>query len=288
MRKFLLVFLLILAIGIPYASAHPFTLETNPSSSLNAPVGITEVYVIFSEPVELDFSSLKIYNSNGDQIDNRDTRYYEGEESLIVTTPPLEEGVYTGTSKVLSKVDGHLVDGAFIFAVGDIKLDIDVSEQSTSELIFFPEAGARFPGLVGQTIILGSVIASLLIWGTQNKELIRKEFEKIDTVHHGRFMTITGIGLMLVFASNIIMLAVQTLRLETSAIEAIQTTFGTSWLIRMIITVILFGIWFWMARKKTDYKVQSHPNACFIISFDWNLNYDRTWRCQWPNGRNCT
>ncbi len=259
MRKFLLVFLLILAIGIPYASGHPFTLETNPSSSLNAPVGITEVYVIFSEPVELDFSSLKIYDSNGDQIDNRDTRYYEGEESLIVTTPPLEEGVYTGTSKVLSKVDGHLVDGAFVFAVGDIKLDIDVSEQSTSELIFFPEAGARFPGLVGQTIILGSIIASLLIWGTQNKELIRKEFEKIDTVHHGRFMTITGIGLMLVFASNIIMLAVQTLRLETSAIEAIQTTFGTSWLIRMIITVILLGIWFWMARKKQITKYNHIP-----------------------------
>ncbi len=259
MRKFLFVFLLILAIGIPYASAHPFTLETNPSSSLNAPVGITEVYVIFSEPVELDFSSLKIYDSNGDQIDNRDTRYYEGETSLIVTTPPLEEGVYTGTSKVLSKVDGHLVDGAFIFAVGDVKIDIDVSEKSTSELLFFPEAGARFPGLVGQTIILGSVIASLLIWGTQNKELIRKEFEKIDTVHHGRFMTITGIGLMLVFASNIIMLAVQTLRLETSAIEAIQTTFGTSWLIRMIITVMLLGIWFWMDRKKQITKYNYIP-----------------------------
>ena len=260
MRKFLLVFLLILAIGFPYAFAHPFTLETNPSSSLNAPVGITEVYVMFSEPIELNFSSLKVYDSNGDQIDNRDTRYYEGETSLIVTTPPLEEGVYTGTSKVLSKVDGHLVDGAFVFAVGDIKLDIsDISEKSTSELLFFPEAGARFPGLVGQTIILGSVIASLLIWGTQNKELIRKEFEKIDTVYHGQFMTITGIGLMLVFASNIIMLAVQTLRLETSAIEAIQTTFGTSWLIRMIITVILLGIWFWMDKKKQITKYNHIP-----------------------------
>ena len=77
MRKFLIIFLLISAVGIPYASAHPFTLETNPSASLNAPVGITEVYVIFSEPVELDFSSLKIYDSNGDQIDNKDTRIFQ-------------------------------------------------------------------------------------------------------------------------------------------------------------------------------------------------------------------
>ena len=266
MRKFLLIFFVISVIGVPYATAHPFTLETNPSSSLNAPVGISEVYVIFSEPVELDFSSLKIYDSNGEQIDNRDTKYFQDEASLIVSTPPLEEGIYTGTSKVLSKVDGHLVDGAFIFAVGDIKLDVSDTPDKTTELLFFPEAGARFPGLVGQTIILGSVIASLLIWGTQNKSLIKKEFEKIETVHHGKFMSITGIGLMLVFASNIIMLAVHTLRLETSAIDAIQTAFGTTWLIRMIITVILLGIWFWMDRKKQISKFSHIPMLVFSLA----------------------
>ncbi|QUC64722.1 CopD family protein [Nitrosopumilus sp. K4] len=260
MRKFLFVLILISLIGIPYASAHPFTEETNPNSSQNAPVGITQVYVIFSEPVEIDFSSLKIYDSNGNQIDNKDTKYYQGESSLIVTTPPLQEGVYTGTSKVLSKVDGHLVDGAFIFAVGDIKLDVgNLETKSTSELLFFPEAGARFPGFVGETIVLGAVIASMLIWGTQNKEIIRKEIEKINVVHHGKFMSITGIGLMLVFASNIIVLAVQTLRLETSAIDAIQTTFGTTWIIRMTITIILLGIWFWMDRKKQIGKFHHIP-----------------------------
>jgi len=45
------------------------------------------------------------------------------------------------------------------------------------------------------------------------------------------------------------MLAVQTLRLETSPIDVIGTAFGTTWLIRMIITIILLGIWFWMERK---------------------------------------
>lgn len=252
MKKFLLVFILIFTVGvIPYATAHPFTLETDPNSSLNAPIGITQVSVIFSEPIELDFSSIKIYDSNGEQIDNRDSKYFTGESSLVVTTPPLKEGVYTGTTKVLSKVDGHLVDGAFIFAVGDVKLDINnAAKKSITEILFFPEAGSRFPGLVGQTIVLGAVIASLLVWGTQNKELIRKEIEKIDTVHHGRFMSITGIGLVLVFASNIIMLTVQTLRLETSVIDSIQTTFGTTWVVRMTITAALLGIWFWMDKKR--------------------------------------
>jgi copper transport protein len=45
------------------------------------------------------------------------------------------------------------------------------------------------------------------------------------------------------------MLAVQTIRLETSPVDVIGTAFGTTWLIRMIITIILLGIWFWMERK---------------------------------------
>ena len=260
MKKLLIISLLVLSISIPYVSAHPFTEETSPSSAVNAPVGITEVTVIYSEPIELDFSSLKVFDSNGDQIDNKDSQYYQGENSLVVTTPSLESGAYTVTSKVLSKVDGHLVDAAFIFGVGDVKIDIPTDvPKSIYDILFFPEAGARFPGLVGQTIVLGSVIASMLIWGTQNKNLIRKDIEKINSFHHGKFMTLTGIGLMAVFASNIAMLAVQTLRLETSAIDAVQTTFGTSWLIRMIITVILLGVWFWMDRKKQITKKNQIP-----------------------------
>lgn len=260
MQKSVIVLLLFLSISIPIAYAHPFTMETNPSALVNSPVGITEVTVIYSEPIELDFSTLKVFDSNGDQIDNKDSQYFLGEESLIVTTPPLEDGVYTVTSKVLSKVDGHLVDDAFIFGVGDVIVESPIKgPQSIDEIIFFPEAGARFPGLVGQTIVLGAVIASMLIWGTQNKNLIRKEIEKIDSIHHDKFMSMTGIGLMVVFASNIAMLAVQTLRLETSAFDAIQTTFGTSWLIRMIITIILLAIWFWMDKKKQMTKKSHIP-----------------------------
>ncbi len=248
MRKFLIISLLILSVSIPYAAAHPFTIETNPNSSSNAAEGITQVAVYFSEPVDLNFSSLKVFDNNGDQIDNKDTKYFEDEKSLVVTTPPLESGRYTVTSSVLSKVDGHLVPNAFNFGVGDVI--VPEQQLPTSELVFLPEAGSRFPGLVGQTIVLGGVIASILVWGTQSKQLVRKELDKLEFFHHGKFMTITGIGLLLIFASNILMLAVQTIRLETSVFEVIKTDFGNTWLIRMIITVILLGLWFGMDRKK--------------------------------------
>ncbi len=251
MQKFLIILLFLSLISIPFAAAHPFTEDTIPSLKSNAPVGTSEVIVYFSEPVDINFSEIKIFDSEGSQIDNRDTSYYKGELSLIVTTPPLDDGVYTASVKVLSKVDGHLVPSAFLFGVGDVKIIDPNLPLVNSEIIFLPEAGARFPGIVGQTIVLGVVIASLLIWGTQNKQLIKDEWDKVEIFHHGKFMSITGIGLMLVFISDILTIMVQTIRLEASLLDVIGTYFGTVWLARMIITIVLLGIWFGMDRKRT-------------------------------------
>ena len=260
MQKFLIILLVLSFISIPFASAHPFTEKTIPSLTSNAPTGTTDIIAYFSEPVDINFSELKVLDSNGDQIDNKDTKYYEDEQSLIVTTPPLEDGIYTVSTKTLSKVDGHLVPDAFLFAVGDAVVDPSlIGQKGPSELVFLPEAGARFPGLVGQTIILGAVIASLIIWGTQNKQLIREELDKIESFHRGKFMLITGIGLMLVFVSNILMITMQSIRLETSIINAIQTDFGFTWIIRMIITIILLAIWFVLDRKKVLSKKSQIP-----------------------------
>ena len=147
MKKFLIILLILSSAYVPFAAAHPFTEETIPSLTSNSPTGITEVIVYFSEPVEIGFSQIKVFDSEGNQIDNKDTSYYEGEESLIVTTNPLEDGVYTVSTKVLSKVDGHLVPGAFVFAVGDAVISDETESIPKTDLIFFPEAGARFPGL---------------------------------------------------------------------------------------------------------------------------------------------
>ena len=247
--------LLVLAGLVPLASAHPFTLDSVPARLSNAPAGTGQVIVFYSEALEADFSALKVFDSGGNQIDNRDTAYHEGEDSLVVTVPPLEEGVYTVTSKVLSKVDGHLVPDAFVFGVGDVVVQ-DTSDPVT-ELIFYPEAAARFPGLVGQTVVLGAAIASILIWATQRKDFIKPELGRVESAFHGRFLSITGIGIIAVFTSNILVLVIQTLRLEASALDALQTSFGTIWMIRMGITAALLAAWFALERRATG-SARSH------------------------------
>ena len=246
----------VIVLGIvPLAGAHPFTEDTIPAKLSSGPVGTTQVIVFYSEALEVEFSSLKVFDSSGDQIDNRDTSYYQGEESLIVTTPPLEEGAYTVTSKVLSKVDGHLVPDAFVFGIGDIV--VEDTAGSPAELIFYPEAAARFPGLVGQTIVLGAAIASILIWATQRKDVIGPSLGQVESAFQRRFLSVTGAGIVAVFASNVLMLAIHTWRLEASAFQALETSFGTTWLVRMGITIALVAAWFALYRK-SERQVRSH------------------------------
>jgi len=250
MNKLLLLAFLILVIGVPSAYAHPFLLDSEPSQAVNAPIGTTQIITKYSEAVEINFSELKVFDSNGNQIDNGDTAYYEGESSLVITTSPLEDGTYTVTSKVLSKVDGHLVRAAIIFGVGEAQVNASLLEsQDESETTFLPEAAARFPGIVGQTVVLGSAISAIAIWGTQRKHFGKENLTLINQTYRSKFSKITGAALVGVLVSNFVMIAVQTVRLETSPIDVLGTTFGATWLIRMIITIILLGIWFWMERK---------------------------------------
>jgi copper transport protein len=72
-------------------------------------------------------------------------------------------------------------------------------------------------------------------------------------------MVVTGVGLILVFVSNILLLTAQTIRIESSPLDILQTNFGTMWIMRMAITVILLGIWFWMDKKKTISGINQIP-----------------------------
>ena len=253
-------------IGFPLAYGHPFLLDSEPSQGQNAAVGTTQIITHYSEAVEINFSELKIYDSNGNQVDNRDTAYYNAESSLVITTSPLEDGVYTIASKVLSKVDGHLVHAAIIFGAGDVQIDASLFEsQEQSETTFIPESIARFPGLVGQTIVLGGIIASIVIWST-GQTRFKEQIALIESSFKVKFSKVIGFGIIAVFASNFIMLGVQTWRLETSPLDVIQTTFGHTWLTRMILTIILIGIWFWIERKNQVSIKTQLPMLVFALA----------------------
>ena len=249
MKKFLIIPFLIIISSMPFAYAHPFIVNSDPTSSSNVSAGTDQIVIHYSESVEIEFSSIKVLDSNGNQIDNKDTKYIGNESTLVVTTPPLKDGIYTVTSKALSKIDGHLVNEAFVFGVGNVSVPLP-KQRDITESTYFPEAGARLPGLVGQVIVLGSTISSVVIWGAMRKKnIIKENITDVQKFYQTKFSSVTGIGLFLIFASNILMLVVQTIRLQTSASAVLQTSFGSIWIIRMAITVILLAVWFLLENK---------------------------------------
>ena len=179
--------MLLFAFTVPLAYAHPLIIDSNPKASTNVGAGITQITIHYSEPVDLRFSDIKVIDSSGKQIDNKDTNYLQGDEkALVVTTAPLQNGIYTVTTKVLSKIDGHLPEYAFVFGVGNVELPAQ-PKQTLQQEIYFPEAAARFPGLVGQVIVLGAAVAILLVWrGARNRKWFKEnaEFQKF---FHSKF-----------------------------------------------------------------------------------------------------
>ena len=233
----------------PAAWAHPFIDATDPASLSSAPVGTESVTVWYSEGVELDFSSLEVLDSAGERVDNGDTAYHEGDSSLRVTTPPLEEGVYTVSSKVLSRVDGHLVGSAFIFAVGDATIDAAAAESvAPAAQVFLAEAIARLPGMAGQVVVLGAAAGLLLVWGTRREMGIAEGAAGI--LHRSRFMVLVGAGSIAVLASNIFILAAHASSLNASILDAAGTAFGGTIMIRMAITAALIVAWFAAERRR--------------------------------------
>ncbi len=77
----------------------------------------SEVKLYFSERLEPAYSSFKVQDAHGAEVDRQDARVDPSNPLLLRTTlQPLGPGAYTVIWRVLS-VDGHVTEGRFTFRV---------------------------------------------------------------------------------------------------------------------------------------------------------------------------
>lgn len=219
-----------------YAYAHPVLLESQPANLARLDSAPTEIRMRFSEAVEISFSRVEVLDSSGNRVDNNDLVYDDGDElRLKVTLKPLQDDIYTVKTRVLSKVDGHVVDYTTIFAVGNVELKVeDIPTLSSKEIVLLPESLARFPGMVGQSIMLGSGIAMLII--------ARRQLGYItESIHDSKFRMLLIVAAVAVIASGIAMIGVSTVRLESSIVDALTNRYGTIVLVRLGLALIFLA-----------------------------------------------
>jgi copper resistance protein C len=89
--------------------------EPRVESSLKRPPD--EVRLYFSERLEPAYSSVRVLNDRGRQVDRRDSRVDRSNPALLrATLPPLPPGTYNVLWRVLS-VDADVTEGGFTFRV---------------------------------------------------------------------------------------------------------------------------------------------------------------------------
>src|ERR1051325_4311341 len=255
--------------GIPKAYAHAFTIRSDPSPSQSVPSPPTKVDVYFSEPIDLRYSTIKVLDPGGKQVDVKDEHNIGGDPaslSVTLSSSGLKDGVYTVSTKVLSATDGHVVDNAFVFGIGQAA--IPSAEHSNSQFgsqsqLYIPNAIARFPAYVGQVLVVGAAFATLWLWKpfSQVRWLndaiapVRKRIDKsliILIIIGSAILVISDFGIIFVQASD----------LGTGINEAIGTKFGTVWVLRTIESFTILGVSLWTYIR----RVRGPARSAFGIS----------------------
>jgi methionine-rich copper-binding protein CopC len=104
-------------LGVGLALAHSGLQRAEPpvESKLKRPP--SEVKLYFTERLEPAYSTIRVQDDNGVQVDRQDCHVDSSNPLLVrVTLQPLEHGAYTVIWRVLS-VDGHVTEGRFTFRV---------------------------------------------------------------------------------------------------------------------------------------------------------------------------
>ena len=107
-----------------YCHPNPLSYEPQPNQIIDLIQTLPDkVAITFTERPELKASSIRVMNLNNERIDNHDLKLAGSDKSLSVSLDKskLISGDYTIQWLVLSKDDGFITKGSYIFSIGRTK-----------------------------------------------------------------------------------------------------------------------------------------------------------------------
>jgi copper transport protein len=168
----LMLFLLYSAWAVSPAYAHALLVRSTPSANAVLDVPPVQVEIFFSEPLEENLSSIKVFDSNNLSVDVGDVRVDPSDPTrMTVSLHSLGDGVYTVTWKAVSSIDGHQTVGTFPFAVGNANASaVSEIQQSTSFRLPFSTLLSKFLMLASLALLVGQRFFIALVWEPTIKE----------------------------------------------------------------------------------------------------------------------
>lgn len=244
----LVLFVLIYsAWAVPSARAHALLIRSNPAANAVLEVPPVQVEIFFSEPLEENLSSIKVFDSNNAGVDVGDVRVDPADPTrLTVSLHSLNDGVYTVTWKAVSSVDGHQTVGTFPFAVGNVNANaVSAIQQSTSFRLPFSALTSKFLLLASLALLIGQRFFIALVW---NPTVNENKNESTKPAIWSMFYRIGLIGVLVSIGIGILAQAGQSTgselafpwNLELGRILT-ESRLGVIWLARL--GLAMFSVW---------------------------------------------
>ena len=103
----------------------------------------SNITILFSERPEPKVSYIHVLNSNSERIDNNDFKIIGEDErgaSVTLDSTKLSSGTYTISWLVLSKDDGHITKGSYVFTITDpLSITNNITNTTKEETNIFLE-----------------------------------------------------------------------------------------------------------------------------------------------------
>jgi copper transport protein len=111
--------LMALLLATQGVSAHAILLKSDPADHATLAEPPSEIRMWFSEDVNLDLSSVRVLDENGEEVNSTLLSPDPKQPNLVsVSLSNIGAGVYTVAYAVLSRMDGHMNEGSLSFGVG--------------------------------------------------------------------------------------------------------------------------------------------------------------------------
>jgi copper transport protein len=104
------------AVLAPAAAAHSVLIATEPGNDRVVEESPQQVLLRFNEPVETALGDLRVYDGNGDRVDDGQVTQPRPEEVAVTISDRLPRGTYTVAWHAIS-ADSDPISGAFVFHV---------------------------------------------------------------------------------------------------------------------------------------------------------------------------
>jgi copper transport protein len=249
----MLVLLGWLAITATPVFAHAELVHAVPEANAGLDRAPAQIELFFSETLEPSFSAIKVFDSNGAQVDGGDSRVDPADAThLLVSLRSLPDGVYTVSWQALSATDGHITTGAFPFAVGNVDAAaLAAAEQASRKVTLLPgEVLARWLLYLAGAALVGGVLFIMGVW--QPAYQMAKPEVGLSLAAGAIWRRLATLALLILLLAKVLGLLTQAGQVSGIELAApwnpavgqllFATRYGALWIAQLVLALVLAGL----------------------------------------------